>query len=45
MMIDYEDEDSIEEEKLDKWISNKSQKCINSNSLDEIEEEYNMIID
>jgi len=24
MMIDYEDEDSIEEEKLDKWISNKS---------------------
>jgi len=24
MMIDYDDEDSIEEEKLDKWISNKS---------------------
>jgi hypothetical protein len=24
MMIDYDDEDSIEEEKLDKWISNSN---------------------
>ena len=40
MMIDSDDEDSLEEEKPDKWISN--QKAINSNGIEE-EEEYNEI--